>query len=114
MLVEDRAKRGLELFRTRGHEIEPLGKGRYSVPGCSERAYEVDVDECDKRGRESCTCPDYVYKLADLPEPVVCKHIVAAAMYRAKRKIASRRKYVRRDAAEIMRTLEALERFTVA
>jgi hypothetical protein len=83
-ITATRAERGLELFRIRGSEIEPLGHGKYFVPGECEDGYTVDLDVFSPDPFESCQCADFVYRLKDLPEAMCCKHIHAASFYRAK------------------------------
>jgi hypothetical protein len=59
--ANSRALRGLALFRERGDEIEPLGKGRYHVPSCNGHdPYTVDLGIFhDEPGFEACTCRDF-------------------------------------------------------
>ena len=84
-----RQERGIALFRERGEEIEHHGRGRFSVPGCSGEAYEVNL-AIFSSDEQSCTCPDHP------PIGKVCKHIYAATIVRAKRQAAERRKHSRR------------------
>lgn len=72
-----RELRGLKLYRERGDEIEPQGRGVYLVPGCSGSTYTVDLAVFSDE--ESCTCPDH----REHPE-FTCKHLTAATLYRAK------------------------------
>ncbi|MBA3474760.1 MAG: hypothetical protein H0W57_06070 [Rubrobacteraceae bacterium] len=65
-------------YSLRGGEIEPLGRGLYSVPG-SEGTYTVDLAVFG--GQESCNCP----------ARTSCYHLIAATMYRAKTTAARRR-----------------------
>jgi hypothetical protein len=81
----DRVRRGILLYLERGDEIEPLGKGRYLVPGCKGGPYTVDVGIFhDEPEAESCDCPDFQHR------GETCKHLVAAAIYRAKARIRQR------------------------
>ena len=73
-----RVERGLDLYRTRGEEIQALGRNTYRIPGDKEPFYLVNLRE------ESCQCADYVYRLSALPESIPCKHIECAVLYRAK------------------------------
>ena len=68
-----REQRGLELYRTRGHEIRHVGEGLYLVPSCKDRGfYSVDYRE------ETCDCPDFLNRGQN------CKHILAVGIYHAK------------------------------
>ncbi len=90
-----RELRGLALYRDHADEIEHIGKGRYTVPGCSGGVYVVDLAVFG--GTESCTCPDFQrYK-----EP--CKHVYAGSLYRAKARAAARREQGERAAARATR-----------
>jgi hypothetical protein len=79
--TRERVLRGLILHTD--HEIEHEGHGVYTVPGCSGGSYTVDLVPFG--GEESCTCPDY--RKHEAP----CRHLFAAAIYRAKSRAASRR-----------------------
>jgi predicted nucleic acid-binding Zn ribbon protein len=72
-----RELRGIALYRDRGVEIEHEGRGIYTVPGCSEGTYTVDLAIFG--GDESCSCPDH----RSHPE-YTCKHLIAATIFRAK------------------------------
>ena len=72
-----RVERGIALFRERGDEIETTGRGWYRVPGCSGGTYTVYLAVLG--GEECCDCPDFGHR----EEVAVCKHIVAATIYRA-------------------------------
>lgn len=87
--------RGLALFREHGDEIEPLGKGRYTVPGCSGGVYVVDLAVFG--GTESCNCPDFRRH----KEP--CKHLYAATIYRAKARTHAREEQAVRTKARASR-----------
>ncbi len=87
-----RELRGLALHRERGHEIEHIGKGVYSVPGCSGGSYRVDLAVFD--GEQSCSCPD---------RAPVCKHIICATIYRAKSRAKARREQHQRAASRATR-----------
>lgn len=71
-----REERGLELYRTRGHEIRQFGTGLYRVPSCSGEGFYT-VNYLD----EWCTCPDHSHH----PE-TNCKHILAVGVLVAKRR----------------------------
>ncbi len=107
--VVSRVRRGLELYRERGEDVEPLGHGYYKVPGCSGGSYEVDLAVFG--GQESCKCPDFRRHKS------TCKHIITATLYRAKSRAASRRRaqarkrrvaLVPEDAGEIRAALERM------
>ncbi len=91
-----REARGLALAVERGAEIESIGKGRYSVPGCSGGVYEVDLavftDEL-----ETCSCPDYQRHKQK------CKHVYAATVTRAKSRAKARREQHQRAASRAAR-----------
>lgn len=107
---ETRTMRGLALFRTRGEDIEPMGRGRYLVPSDVEGMYAVDLDIFAADPRESCECPDYRYRLADLPEPAPCKHAVAASLYRAKQRAERRKRQpLKRSASDVLAAIAAME-----
>jgi hypothetical protein len=91
-----RALRGLALFRDRGAEIEPLGKGVYRVPGCSGGVYEVNLKVFADEP-ETCNCPDYQRH----KQP--CKHVYATTIHRSKARAAARRVQVERTAARASR-----------
>jgi hypothetical protein len=68
-----RITRGLALYRGYAGEIVRTAPHTYEVPSCTGSAiYEVDLRS------ESCTCPDRP------PKGEVCKHVVAALVFRAK------------------------------
>lgn len=68
-----RTTRGIALFWERGGEIVDLGAWRCQVPSCSSgETHLVNA----KSGR--CTCPDHP------PEGAICKHVVAALVWRSK------------------------------
>ncbi len=90
-----RELRGLALFRDHGDEIEPLGKGRYTVPGCSGGVYVVDLAVFG--GTESCNCPDF------RRHHDTCKHLVAATVARAKARIRAREEQAARTKARASR-----------
>lgn len=97
-----RELRGLALYRERGDEIEPLGHGKYRVPGCSGGSYEVDLAVLADNAEESCSCRDHRKGRA-------CKHIYAATMYRAKRRAEARRSSRPRFSPEqVMANLERM------
>ena len=77
-----RESRALALYRTRGAEIVRTGPWTYEVPSCSgSRSYAVDYEA------ESCDCPD-----ARRHPGLNCKHVLAVAVKRAKRRGASARR----------------------
>jgi len=86
--------RGLALWGSPlGAEIEPQGKGVYSVPSCSGTgSYTADLAVFG--GEESCNCPD-----RERP----CKHLVAVTIFRAKARTAARRAQAERTAARAPR-----------
>jgi SWIM zinc finger len=76
-----REARGIQLFEERGHDIQQVGRGLYSVPSCSSRgAYLVRYSDT----AESCECGDHQRR------GLVCKHLYAAALFAAKRRKAIR------------------------
>ena len=75
---DTRETRTLELYRTRGREIVLVYADTYEVPSCSGGApYVVDLRE------ESCSCKDFEVRQEN------CKHILAAAVKRAKKRGAT-------------------------
>jgi len=73
--TDTRERRGLELYRTRGHEIHQAGEDLYLVPSCTGRGfYSVDYRE------ETCDCPDFLRRREN------CKHILAVGVLAAKRR----------------------------
>jgi hypothetical protein len=91
-----RELRGLALYRARGDEIEPLGKGRYAVPGCSGGSYRVDLAVFTDEP-ETCSCPDYQR------HKQTCKHVYAATIYRSKSRAKARRAQAERTKARASR-----------
>ena len=89
---DTREMRALSLYRERGSEIVRTGPHTYEVPSCSGRgSYAVDYE------RESCDCPD-----ARRHPDLNCKHLLAVAVKRAKRRGQPRtpdHELIRRDAA---------------
>ncbi len=80
--LDTRESRALELYRTRGREIVRTGPYTYLVPSCTGRGtYAVDYEA------ETCDCPD-ARRRPDLN----CKHVLAVAVKRAKRRGASARR----------------------
>jgi hypothetical protein len=78
---DTRELRALALYRTRGAEIVRTGPHTYEVPSCSGRgSYAVDYEA------ESCDCPD-----ARRHPDLNCKHVLAVAVKRAKRRGQSAR-----------------------
>jgi hypothetical protein len=80
------------LYCERGDEIEPLGHGRYEVPGCSGGSYTVDLKVFTDEP-ESCTCPDHRRH----PE-LSCKYLIACCLFRAKTRARMRREAEERRA----------------
>ena len=75
-----REERGIQLFEERGHGIQQLARGLYSVPSCTgRRDYLVRYDA---QG-ESCECKDFEFGH-------VCKHLYSVALFAAKRRKAVR------------------------
>ena len=73
---DTRELRALALYRTRGHEIRHVGEDLYLVPSCTGSGfYTVDY------AVEVCDCPDFQYHQEN------CKHILAAGIYVAKRRL---------------------------
>lgn len=91
-----RELRGLALYRDYADEIMHEGRGVYTVPGCSGRAYTVNLAVF--AGEESCSCPDH----HNHPE-YTCKHLVAATIFRAKARMAARRAQAARTASRAVR-----------
>ena len=78
-----REARGIALFEERGDEIQQLARGLYSVPKCSGRGdYLVEYGA----GVESCECKDFEFH----GERYACKHLIAVAIFAAKRRKAIR------------------------
>ncbi len=79
---DTREMRALALYRERGAEIVRTGPHTYLVPSCSGgEPYAVNYR------RESCDCPD-----ARRHPGLNCKHVLAVAVKRAKRRGASARR----------------------
>ena len=78
-----REARGLQLFEERGDEIQQLRLGLYSVPKCSGRGDNLVEYGA---GVESCECKDFEFHGEEYP----CKHLVAVAIFAAKRRKAVR------------------------
>ncbi|QIN77533.1 hypothetical protein GBA65_02330 [Rubrobacter marinus] len=79
--VARRACRGLALWRRLGAEIRTTPAGGLSVPSCSRpgRSYRVSL-----AGEGRCGCADWRRR----KEP--CKHVYAALVWAAKRRVALR------------------------
>jgi hypothetical protein len=74
-----REARALELYRTRGRDIERIAPDVYLVPSCSgEATYRVDY------GAESCSCPDHEVRGEG------CKHIFSVGILRARGELPAR------------------------
>jgi hypothetical protein len=80
---KQRVFRGIALWSVLGEEIEPQGRGVYSVPSCTTEGVTYTVDLAVFGGEESCTCP---------AKERLCKHLVAATIHRAKARAAQLRK----------------------
>ena len=80
--VARRACRGLALWRRRGAEIRSMSAGGLSVPSCSEpdHSYRVSL-----AGEGRCSCADW--RRREQP----CKHLYAALVWAAQRRVALRR-----------------------
>ena len=79
---DTRESRALALYRTRGAEIVRTGPWTYEFPSCSGRgSYAVNYEA------SSCDCPD-----ARRHPELNCKHVLAVAVKRAKRRGASARR----------------------
>lgn len=74
--LDTRESRALALYRERGAEIVRTGPHTYLVPSCTGRGtYAVDYES------ETCDCPD-----ARRHPDLNCKHVLAVAVKRAKRR----------------------------
>ncbi len=91
-----RLQRGITLAQERGEEIIHEGRGVYIVPGCSGGSYRVDLAVFG--GEETCSCPDHTRH----PE-LTCKHLAAAAIFRAKARAKARRAQHQRTTARASR-----------
>ncbi len=78
---DTRELRALELFRTRGYEIERSALEVYRVPRCTgEGVYEVRYG-----GEvEHCTCPAF-----EFGHGLPCKHLLAVGIAHAKRRFTT-------------------------
>ncbi len=86
-----RELRGLALYRDHADEIEAIGKGVYTVPGCSGGTYTVNLAVFGD-DPESCDCPDRA-------PGGVCKHVICATIFRARTRMAARRVQAAKTAA---------------
>jgi len=69
-----REARGIALYEERGHDIQQIECGLYSVPSCTGRGdYLVHYGDT----AESCECGD------NQRRGMVCKHLYAAALFTA-------------------------------
>ena len=75
-----RVRRGMELARLRGEEIERTWAFTWRVPSCTGEGYYVV--RLDTR---TCTCPDHE-RAKELG--LDCKHVVAAGIAAAKKRAA--------------------------
>ena len=100
--AETREIRALDLYRERGAEIVRTGPHTYLVPSCTGRgSYAVDYE------RETCDCPD-----ARRHPELSCKHLLAVAVKRAKRRGATARRLAaleERSRSEILDADDRLE-----
>ena len=75
-----REERALALFRAYGEEITHLSGAIYRVPSQDgQRSYDVEYGQ-----RESCSCPDYLYRGGERSGRDSCVHILALAIATAK------------------------------
>jgi len=80
-----RESRALDLWESRGHQIEQIWADLYIVPSADgERTYRVRYGS-ESSAREECNCDDAVYRTNDDPQ-LSCKHVLAVAILRAKRR----------------------------
>jgi hypothetical protein len=91
-----RELRGLDLYRSRGAEIEHIGHGVYRVPACGGGVYEVNLKVFADEP-ESCNCPDYQR------HKQTCKHVYAATVARAKARMRARTVQAERTKARASR-----------
>jgi len=84
--IRERATRGLLLYNGARARIHRLDGAVWAVPASQGGFWRVDL------AAESCPCPDFLYRCTDQDTGEVfmsCKHIVAAAIARAKGREAS-------------------------
>ncbi len=84
--IKERNTRGLLLYNCEGRRIHRLEGDLWAVPASEGGYWQVNL------AAESCPCPDFLYRCTDgdTGEAFMnCKHIVAAAIKRAKRRDAS-------------------------
>ena len=75
-----REERALELYRTRGHEIERLDEDLYRVPSCTGHSvYTVRYGDV-----EACDCLDFEFGGGRS-----CKHLLAVGIAHAKRRFTT-------------------------
>src|SRR5215207_5606373 len=108
--AETREGRGIALALERAEEIEHLGCGRFSVPGCSGAGPYI-VQLAILGDEESCTCPDFTTPRRRREDGEPCKHIYAATVVRAKRQAKARREYAKRSRRRPLFSPEAARRF---
>ena len=100
---DTRDPRALALYRARGAEIVRTGPFTYEVPSCTGRGtYAVDY------ARETCDCPDAL-RHPDLN----CKHLLAVAVKRAKRRGATARRLAALEERSRSENLDVDERLEV-
>jgi len=84
--IKERNTRGLLLFNGQGGRIHRLEGDLWAVPAGEGGFWQVNL------AAESCPCPDFLYRCTDQETGeafMPCKHIVAAAIARAKGRDAS-------------------------
>lgn len=84
--IRERTTRGLLLYNREGGRIHRLEGDLWAVPASEGGFWRVNLDD------ETCGCQDFRYACTDREtgEPFMsCKHIVAAAIARAKGRDAS-------------------------
>ncbi len=100
---DTRESRALALYRERAGEIVRTGPNTYEVPSCSGRGtYAVDYE------RETCDCPD-----ARRHPELNCKHLLAVAVKKAKRRGVSARRLAALEERLAHEDLPADERLEV-
>ncbi len=93
-----RELRGLGIYRERGDEITHEGHGVYTVPGGTRSGGTYTVNLAVFGGEECCDCPDHQRH----PE-LTCKHLAAAAIFRAKARTRAREEQAARTTARASR-----------
>lgn len=90
--------RGIALYVERKEEVEPLGRGKYRVPGLHNGVYVVDLGVFGV-GEESCDCKENARP---------CMHLIAVTIYRAKLKASQRSCRARFSPEQIAANLERM------